>query len=120
MVSAYNTPWVICTKYVLSNYFTTLGIINRNRTSHKRLYQLFCSIAIHQTILESNCKFVFPDKIYFSLVRVFAPSGWKFICIHIMKHHSRTIYFFILHQLLTKIFSKKCPFTCKFIRIYEC
>ena len=26
MVSAYNTPWVICTKYVLSNYFTTLGI----------------------------------------------------------------------------------------------
>lgn len=27
MVSAYNTPWVICTKYVLSNYFTTLGII---------------------------------------------------------------------------------------------
>ncbi len=27
MVSAYNTPWVICTKYVLSNYFTTLGTV---------------------------------------------------------------------------------------------
>lgn len=30
MVSAYNTPWVICTKYVLSNYFTTLGIVKAN------------------------------------------------------------------------------------------
>ena len=27
MVSAYNTPWVIRAKYVLSNYFTTLGLL---------------------------------------------------------------------------------------------
>lgn len=52
MVSAYNTPWVICTKYVLSNYFTTLGIhmaggqfqaylTKRKYTAFKEAYLLY-------------------------------------------------------------------------------
>ncbi len=42
MVSAYNTPWVICTKYVLSNYFTTLGLVKESyKLSMKRIrYEL--------------------------------------------------------------------------------
>lgn len=42
MVSAYNSPWVICTKYVLSNYFTTLGLVKESyKLSMKRIrYEL--------------------------------------------------------------------------------
>lgn len=47
MVSAYNTPWVICTKYVLSNYFTTLGMVR------ECIYRGFCpemfSCGYHKT-----------------------------------------------------------------------
>ena len=42
MVSAYNTPWVICTKYVLSNYFTTLGIIKEKFIVPISTYLLKC------------------------------------------------------------------------------
>lgn len=54
MVSAYNTPWVICTKYVLSNYFTTLGLLKE--TFHHLQQLLSCKFK--NWLIENQCRYI--------------------------------------------------------------